>query len=258
MRRSLCGGIVALVLLALPVVSAVAQETGTPVFKAPYRAFEQHEFGASLSDPGEGAGIALEGFYRFGKDKNDFSVRAGVADGAAEDNTFLIGGDFRTQVLSYSESFPLDGSLTVGFGGIFGDGPGRRLPAARRHLARPALRHRGLDHDVRAVRAPEPRAGLRRRRRSCSSRSVSAWTSASASSGPFGRAAASATSRAWVSACRTCADPDRIGARLRRLRGRARVCSSPKSVDILRSPRVACCARSWAFLTLSSTPEDPP
>ena len=79
-----------------------------------------HEFGASLSDPGEGAGIALEGFYRFGKDKNDFSVRAGFADGAAEDNTFLIGGDFRTQVLSYSESFPLDGSLTVGFGGIFG------------------------------------------------------------------------------------------------------------------------------------------
>ena len=120
MRRSLCGGIVALVLLALPVVSAVAQETGTPVFKAPYRAFDQHEFGASLSDPGEGAGIALEGFYRFGKDKNDFSVRAGVADGAAEDNTFLIGGDFRTQVLSYSEKFPLDGSLTVGFGGIFG------------------------------------------------------------------------------------------------------------------------------------------
>ena len=120
MRRSLCGGIVALVLLALPVVSAVAQETGTPVFKAPYRAFEQHEFGASLSDPGEGAGVAFEGFYRFGKDKNDFSVRAGVADGAAEDNTFLIGGDFRTQVLSYSESFPLDGSLTVGFGGIFG------------------------------------------------------------------------------------------------------------------------------------------
>jgi hypothetical protein len=122
MRRSLCGGIVALTLLALPVVSAVAQETGTPVFKAPYRQFEQHEFGASLSDPGEGAGIALEGFYRFGKDKNDFSVRAGVADGDAEDNTFLIGGDFRTQVVSYSESFPLDGSLTLGLGANVGDG----------------------------------------------------------------------------------------------------------------------------------------
>jgi hypothetical protein len=111
---------VALALLALPIVPAVAQETGTPIFKAPYRSFESHEFGASLSDPGEGAGIALEGFYRFGKNKNDFSIRAGVADSDAEDNSFLIGGDFRTQVVNYSESFPLDGALTLGFGGIFG------------------------------------------------------------------------------------------------------------------------------------------
>jgi hypothetical protein len=120
MRRSVCGGIVAFALLAVPAATALAQETGTPVFKAPYRAFEQHEFGASLSDPGEGAGIALEGFYRFGRDRNDFSVRAGFADSDADDNSFLIGGDFRTQVVSYSESFPLDGSLTLGFGGIFG------------------------------------------------------------------------------------------------------------------------------------------
>jgi hypothetical protein len=120
MRRRLCGGIVVLALLALPVVPALAQETGTPIFKAPYRSFDQHEFGASLSDPGEGAGIALEGFYRFGKDRNDFSVRAGFADSDADDNAFLIGGDFRTQVVNYSESFPLDGALTIGFGGIFG------------------------------------------------------------------------------------------------------------------------------------------
>jgi hypothetical protein len=120
MRHSLCGGIVVLALLALPVVPAVAQETGTAVFKAPYRSFDQHEFGASLSDPGEGAGLALEGFYRFGKDRNDFSVRAGFADTDADDNAVLIGGDFRTQVVNYSESFPLDGALTVGFGGIFG------------------------------------------------------------------------------------------------------------------------------------------
>jgi hypothetical protein len=111
---------VVLALLALPVVPALAQETGTPIFKAPYRSFDQHEFGASLSDPGEGAGIALEGFYRFGKERNDFSVRAGFADSDADDNAFLIGGDFRTQVVNYSESFPLDGALTIGFGGIFG------------------------------------------------------------------------------------------------------------------------------------------
>jgi hypothetical protein len=107
-------------LLALPVVPAVAQETATPVFQAPYRSFDQREFGASLSDPGEGVGFALEGFYRFGVDKNDFSVRAGLADTDADDNAFLIGGDFRTQVVSYSESFPLDGALTLGFGGVFG------------------------------------------------------------------------------------------------------------------------------------------
>lgn len=120
MRRSLCGGIVVLALLALPAVDVVAQETGTPVFKAPYRSFENHEFGASFSDPGEGAGLAFEGSYRFGKDRNDFGVRAGVADSDADDNTFLIGGEFRTQVVNYSESFPLDGALTVGFGGVFG------------------------------------------------------------------------------------------------------------------------------------------
>jgi hypothetical protein len=120
MHRSLYGGAVALALCALPVVPAVAQETGTPVFRAPYRAFDQREFGASISDPGEGAGIAFEGFYRFGKDKNDFGIRAGVADSDAEDNTFLIGGDFRTQVVNYSEQFPLDGALTVGFGALFG------------------------------------------------------------------------------------------------------------------------------------------
>jgi Outer membrane protein beta-barrel domain len=120
MRRSLCGGTVVLALLALPIVPALAQETGTPIFKAPYRSFDQHEFGASLSDAGEGAGLGLEGFYRFGKDRNDFSVRAGVIDSDADDNTFVIGGNFRTQVVQYSESFPLDGALTLGFGGQFG------------------------------------------------------------------------------------------------------------------------------------------
>lgn len=119
MRRSLCGGIAVLALLALPVVDAVAQETATPVFKAPYRSFESHEFGASLSDPGEGVGLALEGFYRFGRNANDFSVRAGFVDADGDGNGFVIGGDFRTQVVSYTESFPLDGALTLGFGGIF-------------------------------------------------------------------------------------------------------------------------------------------
>jgi opacity protein-like surface antigen len=122
MRRSVCGGILVLVLLAGSAGSAGAQETGTPIFKAPYRAFESHEFGGSLSDPGEGIDFALEGFYRYGKGQHDFSVRGGFADSRGDDTIFLIGGDFRTQVLRYSESFPLDGALTLGLGGLFGEG----------------------------------------------------------------------------------------------------------------------------------------
>lgn len=122
MRRSVFGGILVLSLLAGSAASAVAQETGTPIFKAPYRAFDNHEFGGSLSDGGEGAEFAIEGFYRYGKGQNDFSVRGGFADVEGSDTRFLIGGDFRTQVVNYSESFPLDGALTLGLGGLFGEG----------------------------------------------------------------------------------------------------------------------------------------
>jgi hypothetical protein len=130
MRRNVCGGILALALLGGGAGTAAAQETGTPVFKAPYRAFTQHEFGASLSDPGSGVSFALEGFYRYGRGPNDFSLRGGFEDLNDRVNGFdvgggtrvLVGGDFRTQVLSYSESIPVDGSLTLGFGANVGDG----------------------------------------------------------------------------------------------------------------------------------------
>jgi len=123
MRRSLCGGILAVAMLASVAGTSAAQETGTPIFKAPYRAFTTHELGVSLSDPGEGASLALEGFYRYGQGANDFSVRGGFVDlnGSAGTHV-LLGGDFRTQVVSYSESFPLDGSLTLGLGASVGDG----------------------------------------------------------------------------------------------------------------------------------------
>jgi len=124
MRRNVCGGFLAIALLAGAASTASAQETGTPIFKAPYRAFTSHEVGASFSDPGEGVSFALEGFYRYGKDANDFSLRGGFADlNGPGGSRFLLGGDFRTQVVSYSESFPLDGSLTVGAGMNLGDGP---------------------------------------------------------------------------------------------------------------------------------------
>ncbi|HET6778932.1 MAG TPA: hypothetical protein VFH26_08580 [Gemmatimonadales bacterium] len=124
MRRSVCGGLLVAALVGLGSSTLAAQETGTPIFKAPYRAFTNHEFGASLSDPGDAADFALEGFYSYGRGNNDFGIQAGFADGAGGlDTRFLIGGDFRTRVVSYSESFPLDGALTVGFGSNLGDGP---------------------------------------------------------------------------------------------------------------------------------------
>src|SRR4051812_33398618 len=123
MRRSLCGGFLVMALVGMSAGTALAQETGTPMFKAPYRAFQNHEFGLALSDPGSEMQYALEGFYGFGKGTNDFGLRAGIADPEGAGSTRLIlGGDFRTRLLSYSESFPLDGALTVGAGVNFGDG----------------------------------------------------------------------------------------------------------------------------------------
>ena len=61
MRHNVCGGILVFALLAGAAGAAAAQETGTPIFKAPYRAFDHHELGVSLSDPGEGVSLALEG-----------------------------------------------------------------------------------------------------------------------------------------------------------------------------------------------------
>jgi hypothetical protein len=128
MRRNVCGGILALALLAGGAGTASAQETGTPIFKAPYRAFDNHEFGGSFSDPGAGVSFALEGFYRYGRGAHDFSIRGGFMDlndnvvGVGGGSRVLLGGNFRTQIISYSESVPLDGALTLGLGAQIGDG----------------------------------------------------------------------------------------------------------------------------------------
>jgi len=130
MRRSLYGGLLVAGFAALAGSSLAAQETGTPIFKAPYRTFTTHEFGASLSDPGSGVSYALEGFYRYGSGPWDLSVRGGWAHLSSSVNgvatpcctRYLVGGDVRTQVLKYSESVPLDGALTLGFGANVGSG----------------------------------------------------------------------------------------------------------------------------------------
>ena len=162
MRRSLWGSVVVLALLGGAGEAAQAQETFTPVFKAPYRAFEEHEFGASISDPGEGVDFAMEGFYGYGKDKNDFGLRAGFADVDGGNTRILIGGDFRTRVLNYSESFPLDGALTVGFGANFGEGDDAYALPVGISLGR-QFDMEGSDHQVHPLRGPQHRAGLRHR-----------------------------------------------------------------------------------------------
>lgn len=122
MRRSLFGGLLLAAIVASSAADVAAQTTGTPMFKAPYRAFTNHEFGVAFSDPGETWSYALEGFYSYGRGNNDFGLRAGFADPQGAGSTsILLGADFRTKVLSYSENFPLDGALTVGVGANFGD-----------------------------------------------------------------------------------------------------------------------------------------
>lgn len=97
-----------------------AQSTGTPVYQAPYRAFAGSELGVSLADPGPG--FALEGSYRTGVNATmDVGVRGGLHDNSWR-TSLLMGADFRARVLDHSESFPVDGSFTVGLGVSSGDG----------------------------------------------------------------------------------------------------------------------------------------
>jgi opacity protein-like surface antigen len=110
----------ALVALLVAPAAAAAQSTGTPVFAAPYRAFEKSEFAASISDPG--AGMALEGSYKFGHKNWDIGFRAGFQDTNGGSTPILLGVDGRTRVITHSESFPLDGALTLGVGALLADG----------------------------------------------------------------------------------------------------------------------------------------
>jgi hypothetical protein len=116
MRRTVAAVLVALVVAT---GSLAAQETGTPVFKAPYRAFKVMELGASLSDP-KGAELGLEGFYGFGNGENDIGIRGGLYK-TDVDSRLAVGVSFRRRIIPASESFPLDGALTLGFGTNLGD-----------------------------------------------------------------------------------------------------------------------------------------
>lgn len=110
------------VLLLAAAAPLAAQSTGTPVFHAPYRAFDRYEMGANISDQGN---IAVEGFYGFShaSAKWDFAIRAGVQDnGNCCKAALLLGLDARYRIIDQTEDFPLDGALITGAGGHIADG----------------------------------------------------------------------------------------------------------------------------------------
>jgi hypothetical protein len=120
MRRS----VIALGVLGLLAAPGVAAQTlGTPIFMSPYRDFKSHELAGYISDPGSGVSVAVEGEYRFARPRFDFGLRAGIIDlDAPADNEVALGVDGRILVSHHSEQFPLDVSLTGGFGALFSNG----------------------------------------------------------------------------------------------------------------------------------------
>ena len=106
--------------LALAASPLAAQETGTPVFMAPYRAFQQQEFGVMFSDPGIGD-WALEGEYGFGFGVYDIVLTGGDLD-RADGGAATLGASLRSRIITASDKFPLDGALTIGAGTVLGEG----------------------------------------------------------------------------------------------------------------------------------------
>ena len=99
---------------------AAAQSTGMPVALPPVRSFETYSLGATLSDPGPG--VAVEGWYGMVFGPGDLTFRLGFWDTNRGSTPVLAGADYRMPLVAHSESFPLDGALTVGAGGSFTSG----------------------------------------------------------------------------------------------------------------------------------------
>lgn len=143
------------VALSIPGV-ARAQETGTPIFLAPYRAFVSNEVGGYLTSA---ASFSLEGFYSYGTGRSDIGLRGGFVNFDNDAGTqVLIGAHFRQRVIQNSQQFPLDGALTLGVGGGFGDGPDFVFIPVGLSLGRRFILQ---DSDVSFVPYVQPYLGLR-------------------------------------------------------------------------------------------------
>lgn len=108
----------AAVALVVSASTAAAQATFTPSFNAPYRAFDQREFGATFSFPDGGRDFALEGQFRFGYKKFDIGLRGGILDYDGDAGSdIVLGVEGRGRVIDHTQgSFPLDGAIVIGVG----------------------------------------------------------------------------------------------------------------------------------------------
>ena len=98
--------LLALGAVAFAAGSAAAQATGTASFNAPYRAFQQLEFGGTLSfNQYDVTGV--EGQIRFGYRAFDIGARGGMLFTSGTDAA-VIGVEGRGRVLTHTEQFPLD------------------------------------------------------------------------------------------------------------------------------------------------------
>jgi hypothetical protein len=117
------GLLVATLLTVLGTASMAAQVLDTPVYKSPYRSFKRSELAGYISDPGEGVSVAIQGEYRIARPKYDVGFTVGFLEGAgSNDNLFGVGLDGRLPIAGHTKDFPLDASLTGGFGALFGGG----------------------------------------------------------------------------------------------------------------------------------------
>jgi hypothetical protein len=103
---------------ALWASQASAQASFTPSYNAPYRAFESHEFGGTLSFPDGAADFALEGQYRFGQGRYDIGLRGGFIDYDGDRSSdVILGAEARFRVIDHTQqNFPLDGAVVIGVG----------------------------------------------------------------------------------------------------------------------------------------------
>jgi hypothetical protein len=110
-------------LLGVLAVPAAAQTIGTPIMKSPYRAFQHTELAGYISDPGSGISVAVQGEYRMARPRFDWGLTVGLMDASgAGDDIFAAGIDGRAKLAEHTQDFPLDASVTAGFGALFQGG----------------------------------------------------------------------------------------------------------------------------------------